>query len=101
VAEGLETALAVAQACSVPAWAALSADGIRSLILPPEARMVTICADNDRNGVGPRAAGDAAVRFVGEGRRCRIAIPLEAGLDFNDLLLGRGAVAIRGARDVA
>jgi hypothetical protein len=35
VAEGLETALSVAVACSMPAWAALCAEGIRKLVLPP------------------------------------------------------------------
>ena len=31
-----------------PGWAALSAGGIESLILPPEARKVLIAADHDR-----------------------------------------------------
>ncbi len=88
VAEGLETTLSVMHACALPGWAALSAGGIKSLVLPPSANMVVICADNDANGVGQRAANAAAERFLAEGRRARIALPPTSGLDFNDLLRG-------------
>jgi len=75
VAEGIETALSVATACAMPAWAALSAGGIKNLVLPPEATCVVICADHDANGVGERAAHDAAQRWlaevVGYGSHCR------------------------------
>jgi putative DNA primase/helicase len=86
VAEGLETTLSVMRACALPGWAALSAGGIKSLLLPPSANMVVICADNDANGVGQRAANAAAERFLAEGRRVRIAVPPVPGVDFNDLL---------------
>jgi putative DNA primase/helicase len=86
VGEGVETTLSVMQACALPGWAALSADGIRSLILPREAAMVLICADNDVSGTGQRAAHDAAERFVREGRRVRVAMPPKVGSDFNDVL---------------
>jgi len=100
VAEGIETTLSVMEACELPGWAALSANGLRSLILPPEAAKVLICADNDANGTGQLAASDAAKRFLREGRRVRIAKPPTSGTDFNDLL----CVADLGdeeARDVA
>ncbi len=87
IGEGIETTLSVMQAGGLPGWAALSAGGIRSLVLPPEARMVVICADNDLNGVGQRAAHDAAERWLAEGRRVRIAVPSQPG-DFNDLIRG-------------
>ena len=64
VAEGLETTFSVMHACALPGWAALSAGGIKSLVLPPSANMVLICADNDANGVGQRAANVAAERFL-------------------------------------
>lgn len=86
IAEGIETTLSVMQACGLPGWAALSANGIRKLILPPEAALVMLCADNDANGVGQGAARDAAKRFLREGRRVRIAMPAVPGSDFNDLL---------------
>jgi len=101
LAEGIETALSVAIACPMPAWAALSAGGIKSLVLPPEATHVIICADNDANATGERAARDAAARWLAEGRRVRIAMPPERGTDFNDVLTGRGAATMREARHVA
>jgi putative DNA primase/helicase len=94
VAEGLETTLSVMHACALPGWAALSAGGIKSLVLPPSANMVVICADNDANGAGQRAANAAAERFLAEGRRVRIALPPTPGLDFNDLLRGSASARI-------
>jgi putative DNA primase/helicase len=88
IAEGIETTLAVMVACAMPAWAALSAGGIRALILPPEATHVIIGADHDRSGTGARAAHDAAARWLAEGRRVRIAMPPEPGTDMADLLIG-------------
>jgi hypothetical protein len=88
VAEGIETTAAVVWACAMPGWAALSAGGIRALILPPEATHVVISADHDRSGTGERAAHDAAARWLAEGRRVRIAMPPERGTDMADLLSG-------------
>lgn len=92
VAEGIETAMSVAQATDVSTWAALSSGGICSLILPPPplAFEVTICADADP--VGLEAARHAADRWTREGRRVLIAKPPE-GTDFNDLLLARPQLA--------
>ena len=89
VAEGIETTLSVMQATGLPGWAALSASGIARLILPPEARLVLIAADNDGNRVGAAAAHDAARHWLGEGRRVKIVVPPEVGCDFNDVLAGR------------
>jgi hypothetical protein len=76
----------------MPGWAALCADGIRELQLPPEAVDIVIGADNDGNGVGLRAAEDAAERFVREARRVQIMLPPRPQgvdkVDFNDVLLG-------------
>jgi phage/plasmid primase-like uncharacterized protein len=100
IGEGIETCMSVMNACSLPGWAALSAAGLKSLILPAEANMVLICADNDGNGVGQRAANDAAQRCLAEGRRVRLALP-PAGEDFNDMLTVGTASTIQEARDVA
>jgi putative DNA primase/helicase len=86
VGEGIETALSVAVACSMPAWAALSAGGIKNLILPPEATHVLVCADHDASGVGQRAAREAAHRWLHQGRHVKIALPLEPDTDFNNVL---------------
>ena len=88
VGEGIESTLSVAAACSMPAWAALSANGIRNLILPPEATHVVIAADNDANGTGQGAAYSAAKRFLSEGRSVKIALPPVSDTDLNDLLIG-------------
>ena len=84
VGEGLETSLAVLEATGIPTWAAISAGGIKALILPPlpMASEVVICADNDPPGIS--AANEAAERWITEGRRVRIALP-PVGTDFNDL----------------
>lgn len=87
VAEGIETALSVQVATGLPAWAALSAGGIRNLILPPLplASIVTIAADNDP--VGLRSANKAAFKWREQGRRVKIAVPSTPDTDFNDMLL--------------
>jgi hypothetical protein len=87
VAEGIETTLSVMQSCGLPGLAALSADGMRNLILPPEANMVLMCADHDENGTGRAAAYAARARLRAEGRRVRMIIPAVRGSDFNDLLM--------------
>jgi hypothetical protein len=96
--EGIESTLSVVQPCRLPGWACLSAGGLRSIVLPPEARLVLICADHDRNGVGQRAASEAAQRFLAEGRRVKLALPPQTGTDFNDVLAGNAAS--REVRDV-
>ncbi len=101
VAEGIETALSVAVACAMPAWAALSAGGLKNLVLPREATHVLIAADNDASSTGECAAHDAATRWLVEGRRVRVAMPAERGTDFNDVLNGRAAAKINEARHVA
>src|SRR5262249_22631427 len=88
VAEGIETAASVMLATGYPAWAAISAGGIKSLVLPPlpVAATVIVAADHDANGVGEEAAHTAAARWLAEGRRVRIALPSEPGTDWNDIL---------------
>src|SRR5262249_16002423 len=101
IGEGVETTAAVVATCAMPAWAAPPAGGIRSLILPPEATNVIICADHDANGTGERAAHEAAARWLAEGRRVRIALPPEPGTDFNNVLAGRARAAINEVHNVA
>jgi putative DNA primase/helicase len=86
VGEGLETCLSITQATGRPAWAALSAGGIRALELPPAIRSVIIAVDNDDAGESRDAAQVAAQRWLQEGRRVRIALP-PRGQDFNDVLV--------------
>lgn len=86
VSEGIETALAVQFSTGLPTWAALSAGGIRNLILPPLPLASSIVIAADADPVGLRSAREAAYRWREEGRKVRIATPPE-GMDFNDILL--------------
>jgi putative DNA primase/helicase len=88
VGEGIETCLAAMQATGLPAWAALSTSGMRSLNLPKEVRNVIVLADGDP--AGEAAARDCAWRWKREGRHVRIARPPQ-GMDFNDILMGRAS----------
>jgi len=74
----------------LPGWAALSAGGIKNLLLPPEARRVVIAADNDANGIGWKGALTAARRWSFEGRQVRIDMPPVPGIDWNNVLLSGG-----------
>ena len=84
VGEGIETTLSVMQATGKAGWAAGSAVALRNLLLPPEVRTIVLLADGD--AAGESACRKAAQRWLGEGRRVRIArAPM--GKDFNDLLV--------------
>jgi putative DNA primase/helicase len=73
IGEGIESTASAMQLWTSPSgWGALSASGLRNLILPPEARRVLICADNDENGVGQAAARDAAWVCEEGGRVVRV-----------------------------
>lgn len=90
--EGVESTLSAMILTKRPGWAALSTSGLKALILPPEVRHVTICADNDepkagrRTGAGQKAARDVALRWASEGRRVCVVTPDRANSDMNDLL---------------
>ena len=102
LAEGIETALSVSQACpDLPVWAALSAGNLAQVALPTEVLRVVILADHDAAGAGIRAAERAAARHHAEGRRVWIAVPDRAGEDFNDLLRREGPDAVRKAVEAA
>jgi putative DNA primase/helicase len=101
IAEGIETTASIILATGLPGWAALSAVGLRNLVLLPEARKVLIAADNDANGTGEKAARDAADRWLSEGRRVRIAMPPERETDFNDMLSGKSEARAMEADNAA
>jgi hypothetical protein len=96
VGEGVETTLAAMVGTGIPGWAALSANGIERLILPPLVRHVVILADHDVSGAGERASRSAGQRWLAEGRRVRIALPPEPGTDMADVLAGRIDTKARG-----
>lgn len=51
VAEGIETALAVHELTGWPAWATISAGGMKMLELPENVGEVRVCGDHDPAGV--------------------------------------------------
>ncbi len=103
IAEGIENAASAMLVMGWPGWAALSAGGIERLVLPPlpPAATVFIAADHDPNGTGERSARIAAERWIAEGRKVRIALPLVPSSDWNDVLLGKDRSDLREAHDAA
>jgi phage/plasmid primase-like uncharacterized protein len=87
VCEGIETGLSLLASTGRPVWAALSAGGMETLILPPpsEQPAVLIAGDNDENGRGQRAADVSARRWTLAGHQVRIALPPVPGKDWNDV----------------
>jgi hypothetical protein len=84
IGEGVETALSFTRLHGVPAWAALSTDGIASFTAPVGVKQLVICADNDRNGAGVDAARLLAARARS---RCDVVISLPPRIgDWNDHL---------------
>src|SRR5262249_3880297 len=90
VSEGIETALAVRLTAQLPAWSALSAVGMVSIVLPETVRLVVICADHDSNQTGEQAAKKLARRLLTEGRRVKIIMPKAPGTDWADALAEGG-----------
>lgn len=88
VAEGIETLLSALRLYGVGAGAAaLSATGLRSLVLPGEAKRVRIFADHDPEGFA--AAATARARWAAERRQVTISHASEKGADANDVWLRR------------
>jgi putative DNA primase/helicase len=83
IAEGIETALAVRLATGLPVWSTICADGMARLVIPPEVRLVVICADHDTAGLD--AAKTLARRLLTEQRRVKILMPDTPGEDWADL----------------
>jgi putative DNA primase/helicase len=86
VTEGIETALAVHLATSLPVWAAMSTTGMKTLMVPDVARTIIICADHDQNGAGIDAARTLARRMLVNQRRVKILVPENPGTDWADIV---------------
>jgi hypothetical protein len=82
VSEGIESGLSYMAGSGIATWAALSAAGIRNLVLPDIVQQVVVAVDPDP--VGLMAAWYAARRWLADGRQVGFARP-PLGLDFNDL----------------
>ena len=89
VCEGIETAFSAAEIFGLPAWSAVFAGGLKTMVLPLEVRRVVIGMDNDVNGASQRNALTGHDRWTAEGRSVRLKCPPEPGTDFNDVLIER------------
>jgi putative DNA primase/helicase len=92
VAEGIETALAASEMFGMPVWAALSANGLERVELPPTIQRLYVFADNDENGEGQAAAYllarriNRASRQSGQGDVAIVKVPPDPGTDWLDVL---------------
>ena len=90
VGEGIESTLSAMRIFGATAGcAALSAYGVRTLVLPSQARRVRISTDHDEHGQGLAAAREASRRWLAEGRAVAVSMAAEVGDDSNDVLLKR------------
>jgi putative DNA primase/helicase len=104
IAEGIETALAVHLATTMPVWAGLSAGNLEKLWLPPGVRRICIYADNDADADfdGQALAFALARRLKKEERttgprQVQVFIPRHAGADWADVWHARFKAAQRQA----
>jgi len=84
IAEGIETALAVATAFT-PVWSCIDAGNLAAFPVLTGIESMLIVADND--AVGMRAAHKCAQRWACAGREVRLAVP-PRGMDAADLARG-------------
>ena len=89
LAEGIETALSVMQACGLPCWAVLSRGNFQHFEPPADCMRVTNLADNDTKDwrAARRVMRRAADAQAERGLTVETAWP-PRGTDFNDLLVG-------------
>jgi hypothetical protein len=98
VAEGIETALAVTMLYGLPCWSAVSANGLRKIQVPSGVTSLFVMGDNDRNGVGQRAAQVLTTRVKAMGIKARSWVPQNPGSDWNDELLAKRPCALGGEK---
>jgi putative DNA primase/helicase len=86
IAEGAETALAVANALGPfrPIWSAIDAGNLATLPIVPAIERLVIYADTDPSGTGQAAARTLAQRWHRAGRKVFIAQPSGGKSDWND-----------------
>jgi len=110
VAEGLETALSVAQGMGLPVWCVINANLLEKFIPPASIGKIIVFADKDLptkqhpGGHGQEAARNLVQRLWQAGVKASIAIPegeIPAGrksLDWNDVLLLKGNHAFQAEK---
>lgn len=92
IAEGIETALAAMllqrPEHRFPVWSAVNAMLLEKWLPPDGVKRVTIFADNDKSFTGHKASGILAYRLATKEIEVDVRMPLRAGTDWNDVLLG-------------
>jgi Toprim domain len=98
IGEGIETVLAAALhlrrhdgEALQPAWAATVAANIKYFPLIEAVSHLSILVDNDKTGVGQRAAEACSCRWCDAGREVLKLIPQDPHKDFNDIVM-RGVI---------
>ncbi len=86
LAEGIETALALALAVPVPSWAALDASNLAAFPVLAGVETLWIAADHDPAGLA--AAASVRARWHAAGREVLTVRPRTAGADLADLASG-------------
>lgn len=87
IAEGIETALSASIIWRVPVWAAVNANMLMSWQPPDGVQEVIVFGDNDTSFTGQSAAFALAHRLVTVCKiPTRVELPIDAGLDWNDVL---------------
>ncbi len=89
-AEGIETAAAATRLFGIPVWACLNEGRLQTFEPPAGTERLVVCGDNDANGAGQRAAHALASKLAAQ-LQVEVRIPDQAGMDWNDVLIGRGA----------
>jgi putative DNA primase/helicase len=100
IAEGVATGASLHQATGHATAIAFDAGNMRAVAEAlrdkfPAAKIV-IAGDNDANGVGQRAAQEAAIAVKGY-----VTLPEQEGTDWNDVFVSQGVEVIRSAIEVA
>lgn len=102
VAEGLETALSIETAMSIPVWPMVNSYLMEVFVPPAGTKAVRIWADKDRKEGGQKAAQVLKKRLWEMGIKAQIMLPDlaipdgEKGVDWNDVLRARGSIGFLG-----
>lgn len=87
IAEGIESAMSAAILYKMPVWAAINSTMLAKWVPPDEAEEIWVFGDNDGNFAGQAKSYALAHRLVAQfGRRVRVEIPYDPGVDWNDIL---------------
>jgi len=91
VAEGIETAMSASALFEMPVWAAINSSLLAKWTPPEGCTEVAVFSDNDAKYGGQAAAFKAAHRMAVKGISVTVHTPKNAGEDWNNIHMKRGA----------